>query len=342
MNHGTPLKYTFTSLLWSDDEKIVPRTFFSYAFTDQHNSKNSSINNSSIKLTSQVDNGREFICFLETRFIQRNHIDMMIISNATRNEDRIYAILPSWKKYKHLIKNKNTISNWKITDMQSVKLKLYELLDDNEDLWNKARLLYYSSIYNSKPVLPTFATSQRPAYIINEIENINDAHESALHYILELKDDGKCSKNNYIEDPTSVFKQNLHSIQFNKQKSSLSIGADKYFSFNMSSLPILLNQEELSKYSLVDNDDLKLIYIPYFTYNISDINHPFPVSDLSRPIISGTLLIGADLMFVKIIMDTTNGKMKWGDCYKNRLKKNYLIVTVSRPTLKLTYHRKTH
>lgn len=80
---------------------------------------------------------------------------MILNSNASRNEDRFYAILPSWKKYNHLIEDNNTIPNWNITDMVLVKLKLYQITDD---LWDKARLLLVYSIHIDKPIFPSFAT----------------------------------------------------------------------------------------------------------------------------------------------------------------------------------------
>lgn len=58
----------------------------------------------------------------------------MIKSNAIINEGRSYTILPSWNKYKHLIKNKNTISSWNITDIVSIGLKLYEIMNDDDSL----------------------------------------------------------------------------------------------------------------------------------------------------------------------------------------------------------------
>ncbi|CAO3638586.1 unnamed protein product [Cunninghamella blakesleeana] len=66
--------------------------------------------------------------------MQRSHLDMILNSNASRNEDRFNAILSSWNEYSHLIKNKDTISKWNITNMTLVRLKLYEIMDD---LWDK-------------------------------------------------------------------------------------------------------------------------------------------------------------------------------------------------------------
>ncbi|CAO3652466.1 unnamed protein product [Cunninghamella blakesleeana] len=186
IKHRTPLKYIFVSLLWNDDQSATARSFFSYSFTDQHNSKISNINDDPMIDYEEVDNNNKFISFLESKFIQRSHINMMVGSNASRNEDRFYAILPSWSEYKSLIHDKNT----NITDMQSVKLKLYEILND-DDLWEKARLLVTSSICESKPVFPTFATYHQPNNIITEMDYVDYSHKWALHYTSELNIDHK-------------------------------------------------------------------------------------------------------------------------------------------------------
>ncbi|CAO3652102.1 unnamed protein product [Cunninghamella blakesleeana] len=294
IKHGTPLKYIFASLLWNRNQETVSQSFFSYTFDDQHTNKD--LNDATSYYCEEVDDGRKLIDFLKSKFMERSFIDMMVKSKASKNEDRFYAVLPSLSQYKYLTENKNTISSWNITEMQSVKLKLYELLDDNDDLWNKARLLYYSSNYDGKPVLPSFAAHHLPNPTISELENINHAHEWAMYYISELEDAGECDKDDYEKKHGPILKQNLNDIQFNKQQCYISISADKYFIFDKSSLPILFDQEELSKYSLVDDDDddddLELIYIPYFTYNMPDEDHPFPIYKNAKPVLSGILLIG--------------------------------------------------
>ncbi|CAO3652110.1 unnamed protein product [Cunninghamella blakesleeana] len=290
IKHGTPLKYVFISLLWNEvaGHPITPIPFFSCTFSGPHKSNDLTIDNAT-RYCKDVNDSNKFIYFLKSKLEQQNYISMIVTSNASINEDRFYAILPSRKKYKHLI---NSIPDWEITDMLSVKLKLYEILNDNDgDLWDKARLLHYCSIFIGNPILPSFATYQQSSFIIYEMDNIEFAHKWALRFIPKVGNVGKYNKNDYEKEHGPIIKQNINNIQFNKQQCCISISADKYFIFDKSSLPILFDQKELSKYSLVD-DDLELIYIPYFTYNMPDEDHPFPVDDLSKPIISGTLFIG--------------------------------------------------
>ncbi|CAO3649495.1 unnamed protein product [Cunninghamella blakesleeana] len=307
--HGTPLKYIFVSLL-NNSKLLTNIPFFSYTFIDQDD-KNSNMNDNTFSHYVTIDNSSKFIYFLESTFMQRPHMDMIIKSSASRNEDRFYAILPSWGRYKHLIKDKHTISKWNITDMLSVKLKLYEILDE-DDLWNKARLLLYCSIPTSKPILPSFATCSYDALILGEIDHINFAHERLLNCLskCEIKFNEKDNNNNnnnsnnnnsdgdknikeYIRDyhneHGSIYKQNLMNIQFNKECCYLSVKANQIFIFN--EIPNL-SQKELSDYSLEKNDDLCLIYIPFFTYTIPGLNHFFISDKISLPNLCGTLLFG--------------------------------------------------
>ncbi|CAO3652009.1 unnamed protein product [Cunninghamella blakesleeana] len=282
--HGTPLKYTFLSLLWNQTAYGIIRPFFSYTFDGQSGCKDLGVDKSTPLEYSNVNNSSKFISYLKSRLVQQSFIDMMVASNASRNEDRFYAVLPSWNKYKHLTKNRKTISSWKITNMLSVKLKLYELMEDNDgDLWDKARLLYYSSIYDTAPVLPSFATYQQSNLSINEIDKTDYASEWALSCIPD-----------YEKEQGPIFKQNLRSIQFNKQERYLSINVDKCFIFATDPSTAPWSPYELLKYSLVDNDidRLLLVYIPYFTLDIPDENHRLPIYENSRPRLSGTLLLG--------------------------------------------------
>lgn len=77
-------------------------------------------------------------------------------------------------KYKHIIKDKNTVSNWNITNITSVKLKLYGFMD----LWDKATLSYACSkrsVLNN--VLPSFVSSYDIDFLILiEKDNINHTY----------------------------------------------------------------------------------------------------------------------------------------------------------------------
>ncbi|CAO3638046.1 unnamed protein product [Cunninghamella blakesleeana] len=108
----------------------------------------------------KVNDTKTFDRFVKERFMQRSHLDMILNSNATRNEDRFNVFLLSWNKYSHVIKNKNTISRWNITDMISIRLKLYEIMN-NGNLWDQAKLLYAISLEyfdNHNVFFPVFSS----------------------------------------------------------------------------------------------------------------------------------------------------------------------------------------
>ncbi|CAO3651815.1 unnamed protein product [Cunninghamella blakesleeana] len=305
IKYGTPLKYIFISLLWKENYFLIYKPFFSYNFNDQYSRESKMVYKEPHLSYNEVDDISKFNRFLKTKFIQHSYINMMVGSYASRNEDRFFAILPLWKKYNHLVKD---IANWNITNMTSVKLKLYEILSDDGDkddkddendeddedhvgnLWEMARLLYKSFIYIGKPILPSFATSHHPHANIGELDNTTFVCNQVIDYYSEWDDDEikEFIEDYYIMEERSIFKQNLISIQFNKEYCYLSIKANEYVLFNASSYTF--SQKELSKYSLVE-DDLKIIYIPYFTYDVYKYCNSFPI-DRSYPLLSGVHLIG--------------------------------------------------
>ncbi|CAO3651557.1 unnamed protein product [Cunninghamella blakesleeana] len=288
--HGTLLKYIFISLL-STNGSFSSIPFFSYTFANQ-NHGNSDMNNGQYLHYTVVDNSNKFIRFLELTFTERPYLDMLLRSNASRNEDRFYAILPSWNKYNYLIEHKNTISNWKITDMVSVRLKLYEIMDDADDLWNKARLLLYCSIRVGKPNLPSFATCHNPSLVLAEIDHVSIAHKLSIECISEFKEDAKQYIEDYKKEYGTIFKQNLLNIKYHQQQCFLSVKANTYFLFSIPSLSSMgFSQEDLTDYSLKDTDSLRLIYIPYFIYTIHKLRDLFPFYNAS-PMLSGILLLG--------------------------------------------------
>ncbi|CAO3651561.1 unnamed protein product [Cunninghamella blakesleeana] len=288
--NGTLLKYIFISLL-SYDYVSFNFPFFSYTFTGQ-NKENSNMIGCQYLHYAEITNSNKFIRFLELRFTERPHMDMMIKSNANRNEDRFYAILSSWNKCKHLVKNKNTISNWKINDMVSIKLKLYEIMNDDGDLWDKARLLLYSSFRIGKPILPSFAAYHDPNMLLGEKDCVDLVHKELIECISEFKDGAKQYIDDYKKKHGTIFKQNLIEIKYHQQQCSLYIKASKCFLFNIPSLSSLgFSQRELSDYLLQDNDSLRLVYISYFTYDIPEISDLFSIDSDSYPILAGTLLL---------------------------------------------------
>ncbi|CAO3651517.1 unnamed protein product [Cunninghamella blakesleeana] len=301
--NGTPLKYIFISILFGANI-ISNIPFFSYNFVDKNN-KNSNMKDSMYQLCD-VDNSSKLIDFLELVLTKRSHVDMMIKSMASKDEDRFYAILPSWNKYNHLIKNRNTISNWKITGLLSAKLKLYEILH-SDDLWNKARLLYYCSISVGKPILPSFATYHDSYLILSEIDYVDNAQKElvegmSVKYVEDeegeedIEYERYTKYKEYIEDYKkkhgTIFRQNLIDIQYHLQQCTLSVKASNYFLFDTPLSSIGLSKEDLSDYLLQDNDSLRLVYIPYFTYDIPEFRDIFPLDEDSIPNLSGTLLLG--------------------------------------------------
>ncbi|CAO3638502.1 unnamed protein product [Cunninghamella blakesleeana] len=76
--HKTPLKYMFTSLLW------IGTPFFSYHF---NNGDNDNKKNGSILHHEDAIDCKTFHQFVKSRFMQRSHLEMILNSNATRNED---------------------------------------------------------------------------------------------------------------------------------------------------------------------------------------------------------------------------------------------------------------
>lgn len=78
---------------------------------------------------------------MENNLFTKEPIDMILNSKVTKNEDRFHAILPLLDNYKHIIKDKNTIFEWNITNMMSIRIKLYEIMD----LSDKIKLLHACS-----------------------------------------------------------------------------------------------------------------------------------------------------------------------------------------------------
>ncbi|CAO3601408.1 unnamed protein product [Absidia cylindrospora] len=79
----------------------------------------------------------------------------MLKSMASRNEDRMHAILPL-SDYKHKLASKEQVSQWHITNLISVKLQLYHWTSTR----HKCQLLFLSNMTDhDNVILPTFATS---------------------------------------------------------------------------------------------------------------------------------------------------------------------------------------
>ncbi|KAI9305904.1 hypothetical protein BJ944DRAFT_287451 [Cunninghamella echinulata] len=287
--HGTPLKYIFLSLLLPISDLPIPSYSFDHErFTNLNDDDDSDLRS--------VDSNEKFMNFLRKKFTQRQHLDMILNSNATRNEDRFHAILPSWANFSHIIKNKNTISSWNITDMVSVRLKLYELLDD---LWDKARLLNACTIgLSSLPILPSYASKYDKIHLTiyeKDLEDFAyDYYESELkkHSINMFGNDDSIqrilnnneSDNNKKKDVSTIFTENLTGIQLNPQHHYLMLSVKKFF--RIKSKQDVFDHEYLATYSLKYDDSFGLFWVPFFTFTPPKFTDVAPLSG------SGILLVG--------------------------------------------------
>ncbi|CAO3588638.1 unnamed protein product [Absidia cylindrospora] len=88
---------------------------------------------------------------------QQTFLQMMLGSKASRNEDRFHSVLPL-SEYRE---KKIEVSHWDIHGMLSVKLKLYEIMNNKD----KVILLFWSTYLEviRNNVLPTFATTTLPS-----------------------------------------------------------------------------------------------------------------------------------------------------------------------------------
>ncbi|KAI9300523.1 hypothetical protein BJ944DRAFT_291634 [Cunninghamella echinulata] len=271
---GTPLKYIFISLLYPGIH-----TFFSYSFDDSQYKNINSGSYTNITYYS-VDCSSNFMPFLISRFIQRDHLNLLLESNATKNEDRFHAILPSWTKYSHLIEDKSTISNWNITDITSVRLKLYEIMDD---LWDKAKLLHACSVIINLPILPSYAsqfdTTCLYLYEKEDIDQAYDAYSSELSK-LAIKTFGNDNfVRQYLLDNKkgyglSLYTENLTYIQLKVRHLCLCIKANKYF---INTAKPIIDQDFLSAYSLKNDDGLRYAFIPFFTFTMTGLIDSLPM-----------------------------------------------------------------
>ncbi|CAO3637998.1 unnamed protein product [Cunninghamella blakesleeana] len=284
MKYGTPLKYWFMSLM-------VCNPFFSYRFDDDdhrhHHDQQKCTwyneNDDEMLTTDDVIDSITFNQFVRSRFMQRSHLEMVMNSYASRNEDRFHAILPSWNEHKHLTKN---VSEWKITDMTSVRLKLYEIMDN---LWEKAALLYACAPKSNDKtfILPSFATRYYSTDLrITEKCNTNDAvYEDFekiklkdINYFVEEKEISqlKLLLNEYKTNSKPMWIENLINIQLDQHHRWLSVKTNSYFITNK--LPYRYRNKKSLQNSLLLNDkedEFHFVFIPFFTSNIPDyIDHP--------------------------------------------------------------------
>ncbi|CAO3653155.1 unnamed protein product [Cunninghamella echinulata] len=286
---GTPLKYIFISILPYFDDHICFSYYFDHPPINNNNNKNS--NNNYVSY-SEVDSISTFNNFFKTIFIQQDHLYILLNSKASTIEDRFNAILPIWKKYKHVVKDKDTISNWNITDMVLVRVKLYEIMDD---LWDKARLLYACTQFTvTSSLFLSFASRYHPGYLqLIEKEDMDYANKEYSNDLLNfandmLKNDSYIQQHHILDNKEkeygSIYTENLTDIQLDPHNHNfLSIKAKKYF---IGKKKANYSQEALLAYSFKRGDNLIYVYIPFFTYTVPGYTDSLPWNG------SGIFLVG--------------------------------------------------
>ncbi|ORZ07189.1 hypothetical protein BCR42DRAFT_496074 [Absidia repens] len=134
------LKYWFIEL-----HRLGYVPFFKFDFEDATKSYSMKI----------PDIHRRFHQTMIKQLNEKDFLEKILNSKASKNEDRFYAILPQ-TKYKD---NISQVGHWNINSMVSIKLKLFEILDTKD----KLELLFLVGkdyiTYSSSQILPTFATS---------------------------------------------------------------------------------------------------------------------------------------------------------------------------------------
>ncbi|CAO3637367.1 unnamed protein product [Cunninghamella blakesleeana] len=274
MKHGTPLKYWFMSL------HIYEQPFFSYHFNDDHQQQYSSYNKRIAN--EEVIDSIIFKKFVKERFMQRPHLDMILDSNATRNEDRFNAILSSWKEYNHLIKD---VPNWNITDMVSVRLKLYEIMDGDDNLWDRAKLLHTNNLKyfdNVDAILPSFAShyNMKKLSIIEKVNHDSadykefeeDTLDCICHYKYRDKNTSQIKQlwDEYHTNMIPLWTENLISIQLEQRHHRyLSVKPRSYFIY-YGGWFVKYWDDWKRKLALDDNDVFHFVFIPFFTCNFPD------------------------------------------------------------------------
>ncbi|CAO3588643.1 unnamed protein product [Absidia cylindrospora] len=159
------LKYWFTQLALNiikiESYQDLEFTFFKFDFNDP------SLTDTSMHVryyqhqhateeTRTKSSNPVYIQFHDTlnrQLSRQTFLENILISKASKNEDRFYSILP-FSPYQD---RKREMAHWKINTMPSVKLKLYEIMHTKD----KLKLLFLSGDEKAmcSSVLPTFATS---------------------------------------------------------------------------------------------------------------------------------------------------------------------------------------
>ncbi|CAO3650086.1 unnamed protein product [Cunninghamella blakesleeana] len=274
----------------------------------QQNKMNNNINNYLL-----VDNHKKFLHFLDIRLTQRHYLDIILNANTTNqhHQNRFDQVLPTLEKYRYLFQDSHNSNNesdesendqqnnhsidWNITDMTTVRLKLYEIMDhkikdnndkhnahddDNDDnLWDKAGLLYACAQSKHKAIiLPSFASFDTGNIYIPEIYNIEMAHKTYLgildSYEMKINTNTKNVKHylkKYKITVGNLYSKNLTSIHLNHNDSAqpyLAVKSNIYFISKLDCK--LFDSHFLTSCSLNNDHHLRLVFIPFYVFNIPD------------------------------------------------------------------------
>ncbi|ORZ07393.1 hypothetical protein BCR42DRAFT_495953 [Absidia repens] len=206
----------FTDVRYYIDD--VP--FFKFDFLDS--TLSSAGRNAELEIDKLPSIYLQFHETMARRLVAQSFFEMMLCSKASKTEDRFYAILPQ-SKYKDKI---NQVAHWKINNMVSVKLKLFEIMDTKD----KLTLLFLAAERdlvpsNTERVLPTFATSTISKYTCNSftaeyplnfdlgnkstITLHHHARDSHLYYFLQLTAKEYCVMDMLSEDDRKYYTTSL-------------------------------------------------------------------------------------------------------------------------------------
>ncbi|ORZ05590.1 hypothetical protein BCR42DRAFT_443604 [Absidia repens] len=181
---------------------------------------------------------------------QLNHqtfLEKILRSKASRNEDRMHAILPL-SDYKHKLRSKEQVSQWHITDLISVKLQPYDWASTK----HKWQLLFF---YPASPTmwvvtLPTFATSTidwpKP-------RNYPTLDEDGKHY--------QCNFDLTKEDSIQL---NIALDNNNKKQYKLTIKPKEYYqNKSYQKNPLIVQEASSTAASAAAHDDLTTTHYIY-------------------------------------------------------------------------------
>ncbi|ORZ04135.1 hypothetical protein BCR42DRAFT_457300 [Absidia repens] len=261
------LKYWFTQLAPDSTTFFYykhlkdPFTFFKFDF-DAPVSDNDFSSTYTVRYVHMADHTgamsdpvqAKFHYLMSNQLQGRSFLNMMLKSKASKCEDRFYAVLPLFSKYKHMLTHQ-VVDHWHVDSMAAVKLQLFEWMDTKD----KLALLFLAGRYNAlgqSHILPTFATTtitwgERPAeesvtsnQVDDDVFNFDLTQPSVLtlHHSQANDDDDHGGH----DDPGLYF---LH------------LKPKRYRLYEKAHTPEIKNAMLFKRLQLNDDDDLRLVKI---------------------------------------------------------------------------------